>query len=318
MTSPSTAPRMHLVAFSGLAMIDININPNIFDSGGFVLSWHGFFTFIAVGTAVFLVARWARRDGLESDVVYSTAIWAIIGGIVGARFIHVIDNWSFYSDNPGRILAIWSGGIGLFGAILGGFIGGAIYARFSKYPVGKLADLTAPALLIVQTIGRVGDIINGEHWARATSWVWGFVYQHPDSPSYFTSLMNNSNAAVRKLVPPGSIEALAQHPAVVYEMIWNMIALAIVWKMRGRLKPDGMLFVLYLALYSMGRFTIQFIRLDKVWVIGLQEAHFIALAVLAITIPLLVFRERLANRSETAAAPTPTHPKPRQRRRRGR
>ena len=66
-------------------MIEINIDPNLISTGGFLLSWHGFFSFIAVATAVLLVARWAKREGIVSDVVYSTAIWAILGGIVGAR-----------------------------------------------------------------------------------------------------------------------------------------------------------------------------------------------------------------------------------------
>ena len=213
---------------------------------------------------------------------------------------------------------MWSGGIGLFGAILGGFIGGAIHARLSRYPVGKLADLTAPAMLIGQTIGRLGDIINGEHFARATSWPWGFVYHHSNSPSHPMNLLSSASAAVRDLVPPGSNVALAQHPAIAYEMIWNMIALAIVWKMRGRLKPDGMLFVLYLALYSLGRFTIQFVRLDKVWALGLQEAHFIALIVLAITVPLLIFRAHMVRREEVAIAPASSRPRPRRWRRRSR
>ena len=264
-------------------MVEINIDPIMFDIGSLILSWHGFFSFVAVSMAVFLAARWGRQLGLLPDVVYSTAIWAIIGGIVGARIVHVVDKWStFYSDNPGQIFAIWEGGIGLWGAILGGFIGGAIYAWISKFPIGKLADATAPALLIVQTIGRIGDIINGEHLAKPTSLPWGFEYEHTGSPAFALA---------------------AQHPAIVYEMIWNMIALGILWQFRGRLRPDGMVFVLYLALYAVGRFAIQFARRDDVWVAGLQEAHSIALIVLAITVPLLIFKAKLGPKEEIAVAP---------------
>ena len=280
-------------------MIDIGIDPNIIDSGNFTLSWHGFFSFIAVATAVFLSARWARRSGIVSDVVYSTAIWAIIGGILGARIVHVVDNWnSFYSDNPGQILAIWSGGIGLWGAILGGFLGGAAYAWLSKYPIGKLADATAPAMLIVQSIGRIGDVINGEHLTKTTNLPWGLNYQHVGSPAFGQG---------------------SQHPAVGYEIIWNMIALAIVWQFRDKLRPDGMLFVLYLALYATGRFAIQFARVDKVWIAGLHEAHFIALIVLAITVPLLIFKAKLTPGDEaTAKSETPNGPESTRRPRRRR
>src|SRR3990170_4431723 len=133
-------------------MIHIGMNPNMVELWGFVVTWHGFFSFVGVVVAVLLVARWAQREGIVSDVVYSTAMWAIIGGILGARMFHVIDRWDFYGKNPGDIIAIWNGGIALYGAILGGLLGGAIYARLQRYPVGKLADLTAPALLIAQTI----------------------------------------------------------------------------------------------------------------------------------------------------------------------
>jgi phosphatidylglycerol:prolipoprotein diacylglycerol transferase len=226
-------------------------------------------------------------------VVYSTAIWAIIGGILGARTFHVIDRWDFYGENPGEIIAIWNGGIALYGAILGGFLGGAIYARLQGYPIGRLADLTAPALLIAQTIGRIGDIINGEHVSKATNFSWGFVYTHPDS------LSNQVHGL------------LASHPVIAYEMIWNMLVLGVVWWLRGRIKPDGMLFVLYLALYSIGRFFITFLREDKTWVTGLQEAHLIAIVVIVVAVPLLVYRGRLVPRAEESSPPVVVRPRQR-------
>ena len=296
-------------------MIKINIDPNLFNTTSFVMSWHGFFSFVAVAAAVFLAARWAKAQGISQDAVYSTAIWAIIGGIVGARAVHVVDNWGYYSVNLTQIPAIWGGGIGLLGALLGGFVGGAVYAIISKLPVGKIADIAAPAVLLAQTIGRVGDIINGEHWAKATSLPWGFIYEHPDSPSFIENLRKNSEPAVRALVPTDATAPLAQHPAVAYEMIWNMIALAIVWNLRGRIKPDGMLFVLYLALYAAGRFAVQFVRLDKAWVGGLQEAHFITLAMMVISVVLLVWKSRFDKHGQVLQAEMPVASRPPRRRR---
>ena len=263
-------------------MIQIGMNPNMVEIGSVLLTWHGFFAFVGVVVAVVMVARSGQKEGIISDVVYSTAVWAIIGGIVGARLLHVIDRWDFYSDNPGQIIAIWNGGIALFGSILGGFVGGSIYAHFNHYPIGKLADLTAPPLIIAQTIGRIGDIINGEHVSATTNFSWGFVYTHPGS-------LSNQVYGLQ-----------ASHPTVVYEMIWNMLVLGVLWWFRGRIKPDGMLFALYFALYSFGRFFISFLREDKVWVGGLQEAHIIAIIVMAVAIPLLVYRARLVPRDEAA------------------
>ena len=286
-------------------MVEIEIGSNLLSAGSFVLSWHGFFSFIAVSTAVYLVGRWAPMKGIDPDTIYSIALWAIIGGIVGARLVHVVDRWDIYQHNPGEIIAIWSGGIGLWGAILGGFIGGSVYALIARHPVGVIADLTAPALLFVQTIGRLGDIVNGEHCAKAVDFVLGFKWTNPESGA--AACDNGVGVSV--------------HPVIAYEMVWNMVALFIVWRLRGRLKPDGMLFALYLALYSMGRFAISFAREDKIWALGMQEAHYIALVVLAITVPLLAFRLRRASPEEAMAVPTPvarSRGTRAQRRRRGR
>ena len=349
--------------------IRIGIDPDLINVWRFSLTWHGFMTFVAVVVAVFLVGRWAKKEGMVTDAIYSVTVWAIIGGIVGTRLLHVIDLNDFYRDNPSKIIQIWSGGITIYGAILGGFVGGACYmmvrnhrwflekwnnlfgfmghnrftirgvsldkdarrklrdsleelspittfsadenvvrvtfqnamgasdleaalerhglgdaaiygGKLERAPlpsIGRLADLTTPALLIAMIIGRIGDVINGEHVAKFTSLPWGFVYSHAESPS-------------------NAVHGLAtSHPAVVYEMILDLAVLAVVWQLRKRLRPPGMLFAMYLGLYSAGRFFISFLRagdppMDKIWAIGLTEAHVVAIVVLAITIPLLVFR----------------------------
>ena len=260
-------------------MVEIEVGPNLFSSGAFVLSWHGFLSFVAIATAVYLVGRWAPSKRIDPDAIYSMAIWAIIGGILGARLVHVIDNWGFYQYNPGQIIAIWTGGIGIWGGILGGFIGGTLYGLWAKLPVGVIADLTAPAMLIAQTIGRLGDIVNGEHCARATDFALGFRWT---SPSSIAGLCENG-------------VGVTVQPVIAYEIIWNMIALALVWKLRDKLRPDGMLFATYLALYAVGRFAITFAREDNIWALGLQEAHYIALVVLAIAVPLLLIKARPAS-----------------------
>ena len=281
-------------------MIDINIDPNLLNVDfiySWVVSWHGFFSFVAVASAVILVGRWANLvvvdpetdKRLDSDIIYSIAIWAIIGGIVGARLVHVIDNWSeVYQQRPVQILYVASGGIALWGGILGGFAGGAIYALIAKHPLGAIADLTAPVMLYAQSIGRVGDIINGEHCAKAADF-FSFRWTHGETTARMCTNGITNGA----------------HAVVIYEMAWNMIALAIIWQLRGRLKPDGMLFALYLALYSVGRFLVSFLREDKVWGLGMQEAHYIALLVLAVTVPLLAVKARFKERTEATAVVVP-------------
>lgn len=281
--------------------IEIGIDPNMFEFGPFLLTWHGFFTFVAVALAVYLVGRWGKQEGMNADAIYSVAVWAIIAGVIGARLVHVIDYWDeFYRHDMIRVIQVWSGGIAIYGAIIGGFIGGAGYisirnngkflngwnkvfpwAKLDKAPlpsIGRLADIAAPALLISQTVGRFGDIINGEHVAKLTDLSWGFVYTHASSA---TNQMHG---------------LAATHPAIAYEMIWNLVALGVIWALRRRLRPHGMLFVAYGAVYSIGRFFISFLRSgpppmdEQYWGTGLNEAQLIALMVLAIAVPLLVYK----------------------------
>lgn len=262
-------------------MIEIGMNPNIIDAGSFVLSWHGLLSVVAVAMAVYLVGRWAPRHGISADDVYSTAIWAIIGGILGARLVHVVDEWSFYAAHPTQILAIWSGGIAIWGAVLGGFAGGWIYASWKGIPRGRLADITAPALALAMAVGRIGDIVNGEHVASPTSLPWGVIWTHPSSPTF------------------QRFGDVATHPAVVYEMLLDLAIVAVlVWVLRKRLQPDGMQFAVFLGLYSLGRFFILFLHEYKTWFLGLNEAQVISLVVLAVMVPLLVRRARLHSPAE--------------------
>ena len=280
-----------------LASISIGINPNLIEIGTFILSWHGVMTFVAVATAVFLVVRWGGRDGMIVDSVYSVAVWAIIGGVIGARILHVIDFWNeVYKDDLGSIFTVWSGGIAIYGAVVGGFVGGALYimirnsdwflamwrkvfpfmgeAHRANLPgIARLADITVPALLLAMAIGRVGDIINGEHFSKVTDLPWGIIYTHANSPGIFR--------------PP-------THPAVAYELLFDLVLLAAIWPLRDRIRPHGMYFALYLATYSIGRFFLSFMREEFNEYFGaLNEAQVVAIIVVIVTVPLLVWKAQL-------------------------
>ena len=281
-----------------LASISIGINPNLIDFGNFNLSWHGVMTFVAVATAVWLVARWGAKEGMIVDSIYSVAVWGIIGGVIGARILHVIDFWDeVYRDDFISVFSVWSGGIAIYGAIIGGFIGGSLYimirnsewflslwrtvfpfmgeAHRANLPgIGRMADITAPALLIAQAIGRVGDVINGEHFAKVTELPWGVIYTHANSPGVFR--------------PP-------THPAVGYELLFDLVLLAAIWPLRDRLRPHGMFFTLYLATYSIGRFFLSFLReeFNEYFNGNLNEAQVVAIIVLLFTVPLLVWKAQL-------------------------
>ena len=192
-------------------MLEISMDP--FLVGG--LSWHGIFTALGVAFAVFGTARLARDRGMDPQVVYSCAAWAVPGGVVGARLVHVFDNWSYYINDPVKIFTIWNGGVGLWGALLGGTITGVTWAILNKQSVGKIADIAAPMMLVAQTIGRVGDVINGEHFSTRTSLPWGWVHTHANWPGLNTG---------RPAIPVSeSGSELAYHPSVAYEMVGDVL-----------------------------------------------------------------------------------------------
>ena len=288
-----------------LAVISIPLGPNIIEFGPFILAWHGLFTFIAVATSVYLAVRWGTKEGISADAIYSIAVWSIIGGIVGARVVHVIDFWGpIYQHDPIRMFYVWQGGIAIYGAILGGFAFGAAYVlirnsdRFlalwgslfktfsflgepNKAPlpgIGHMADIVAPALLISMAIGRIGDIVNGEHFAKATDMFWGVIYTNSASPGYTRP---------------------ASHPAVAYELIFDLLLAAAIWPLRNRLRPRGMFFVLYGGLYSIGRFFLSFLRVEQIpYFEFLNQAQIIALIIIVIAIPLVVFKAHLVKPSQ--------------------
>ena len=273
--------------------IPINFNPNMFAIGNFVLSWHGFFSVVAMAVGVWMAGRAAKKENLDKELVYNTAIWGIIGGILGARVVHIIDFWHLYSSNPLSIFQVWSGGIGLWGGILGGWIGGSLYGYISKQNVGKLMDIGAFSLLIGQTIGRIGDIINGEHCARSTDAPWGWYFTHPDSPGRYC--IERSSSWSQGFFSEGTSYQTAVHPAIVYEMIWNMIGFFLITFLRGKIRPDGSIFMVYLFWYSIGRFFVQFLRLDSIKFGVFQEAHIIAFISFIIAGSFIVLKTRIAN-----------------------
>lgn len=252
-------------------MITIGLNPILFELGPFSLTWHSLFMVLGIIVAVWLSARLAAKAGLSVDTLYSLALWGIPGGIIGSRLVHVIDYWDFYLANPGSIFVLWEGGMAVWGGILGGALTGVVLLRIKGIPSGPYADLVAPGLILAQAIGRIGDVINGEHVSIATSLPWGVVYTHPGSPSYG--------------LPP-------THPAVAYELLMDIVIFGILWKLRGKVKPDGSLFLIYLTLYATGRFFLSFLRLDSNTVfLSLSQPQWISLLVLVVAVSLFVFRK---------------------------
>lgn len=251
-----------------MAAITIGIDPDIFYIGSHAIGWHGVLMVLGIIVAVLLTLRLAKRAGISEESIFTSAFCIVIFGLIGARLVHVLDNLDLYGDDPASIFAFWEGGLAWYGGLVGGFLGGAVYAWVGKLSLARLADTVAPGVVLGLAIGRIGCTINGDAAGTPTSLPWGFVYTNPNS-----------------FAPLG----IATHPAPVYEILWNMAVFGLLWWLKGRLKPDGSLFLVMLAAYSFGRFFISWVR-DEPAVLGsLHQAHIISLALFVIAVALLFY-----------------------------
>ncbi len=254
--------------------IVIDIDPMIVHLGPLIISWYSLFFVLAIVAGVWLAQREARRKGLDMERVQSLAVWAVIGGLVGARLFHVADRWELYADHPLRILNIWEGGLAVYGGLIGGVVTGLAYALRYGLPVWRLGDATAPGMILGQAVGRLACIPNGDAYGAPTSLPWAFIYTNPMS------------------MVPRDLLGVPLHPYAVYELLFDLAVLALLWRLRGAYKTDGLLFLTYAGVYAVGRFVLTYFRVEQEWFWGLQEAQVISLAVLAVTLPLLAWRLR--------------------------
>jgi phosphatidylglycerol:prolipoprotein diacylglycerol transferase len=245
-------------------LIEINIDPTMVTLGPFAITWHGFFSAVGLFIGVWVAARLAPTVGMTADDVYNGAPWTVVGGIIGARLFHVVDRWDYYSQNPVQIIMITEGGIAIYGAVVGGVLAGYLYARYAKLPVPWFADAAAVGLILGQGIGRIGDIINGEHLGRPLDAPWAVVYTHPQTL--------------------GQI-GVPVHLAVGYEMVLDLVVFALLLALWRKL-PGGVIFWLYIGLYSAIRLVTGFYRIDTIWAFGLSQQQLLGILGIVIGFPL--------------------------------
>lgn len=242
-----------------IAVITVGIDPTI-ELGPVTLAWHGVMTAVGIAAGGWLATRFAREQDLDTDRLLNVIAIMTLAGIVGARFFYLAVAEPAALLHPGE----WLGtrGFAIYGAVIAGPVAAWLYLRRSGAAASYL-DALAAGFPLALAVGRIGDVINGEHFGPPTDLPWGFSYPHPDAE-----------------VPSA---LLAYHSGGFYEVLLGLALLAIVWPLRHRFRRPLALLWTVVGLYAGGRFAMFFYRADSEPLgLGLNEAQWTSLALLAV------------------------------------
>lgn len=249
------------------------------EMGPFTIYWYGVIIAFGAVLGIYLAMREAERLGWNKDLIIDFSVYAILFAIISARAYYVIFEWERFSAGPWwKVFAIWEGGIAIHGAILGGMLTAIVFSRLRELSFWKLADIMAPSLILGQAIGRWGNFMNQEaHGGPVSEAAYNNFLQY--LPDFIMNQM--------------TIEGVMYHPTFLYESLWNLFVFALLLTIR-RLNPiRGEVFLSYLGLYSIGRFFIEGLRTDSLYIIeGLRTAQFVSVLLFAGAILLLIYRRR--------------------------
>ena len=217
--------------------------------------WYGIIIACGLLIGVILGVREAKRRGYRSEMILDFLLIAIPICIVCARLFYVAFEWPLYASDPIKIIAIWEGGLAIYGAVFGGVISAIIFFSWRRVPVGEIMDITAPSLVIAQAIGRWGNFVNQEAYGyaiRDAKWQWfpAGVFIQADATWHMATFF--------------------------YESVWNLLVFLILLIYKRKAKHRGNVFAMYLLGYGIGRFVIEPLRTDSLWLFGGQTAQQIA------------------------------------------
>lgn len=256
-------------------MLDLlTINPVAFKLGPIPVAWYGILIATGIVLAFMVVQREMVKRGMHPDFLTDLLIWAVPISIISARIYYVIFTWDYYKDNLGAIIQIWNGGIAIHGALIGAFITTFVYTKKRGISFWRVVDIAAPGLLIGQIIGRWGNFINQE------------AHGGPVSEEFLANtiipdwIMNNM-----------TIDGVTYHPTFLYESMWNIVGLIIILVLRRVALKRGEVFLFYLVWYSVGRFFIEGMRTDSLYVIGeLRAAQLVSIVTIIVGITIFIVR----------------------------
>ena len=265
---------MNKISFPGLGIKEFKLNPIAFEIFGKPVAWYGIIISFAMILAVLYVLYRAKQsDSIKQDDVFDYAIWAIPLGVIGARIYYVATKFEDYKADSiletfKNCIAIWEGGIAIYGAIIGGALGLIIASRIKKIKPLKIFDMVAPAVMIAQAIGRWGNFCNAVAHGGPTSLPWRMGIRNDENPT-----------------------AIFVHPTFLYESLWNILGFILINLFYKKKKYDGQILVMYLTWYGFGRMLIEGLRTDSLYVLGFRISQIVGFLCFFIGICILTAME---------------------------
>ncbi len=247
--------------------------PELLRIGPISIKAYGFFVAVGFLAGMNYAKTIARHQSINPEIVLDLSLYIVVFGLIGARIFYVLLNWEFYRKNLIEIFFIWSGGLVLYGGIIFAFLMTLIYTHVKKLDFFVLADIFAPAIFLAVSVGRIGCFSAGCCYGKPTNLPWGVVFSNPDS-----------------LVAPSAL-GMKLHPTQLYESLFSFflfIGLHFYYKHK---RFNGEVFFSSLALYSIWRFFIEFIRWDDrgAKIFGLFPSQFISIIVVMLSIFAIIY-----------------------------
>ena len=257
----------------------LTINPVAFKLGNLSVKWYGIIMAVAIILAVSMAIFEGRKRQIESDDFMDLLLWAVPLGYVGARIYYVIFEWNYYSQHLDEIIAIWNGGIAIYGGLLAGLAVLLVFCYKRMLPPFLMLDIITPGVMAAQILGRWGNFINQEAHGGPTTLAF---LQSLHLPDFIINQMK--------------IGGVYYQPTFLYESFFNLIGLLIILLLRHRkhLFKQGEIFMLYLAWYSVIRFFVEGMRTDSLYLWGSSRvSQMLSVILLIVVIVLFIYRRRV-------------------------
>ena len=283
------------IAFPNLGIYLQNV-PKGFSVFGFQIAFYGVIIGIGVLCGVLMAAYVAKKEGMDPDIIWDFAIYAIIFSIIGARLYYVVFRWDAYRDDLLEVFNLRNGGLAIYGAVIAAFITLYVYTRVKKQSFLQMGDVCVPGLILGQAIGRWGNFMNREVFGGYTD---NLVAMRLPVEAVRS---RDITAQVAAHITDG-INYIQVHPTFLYESLWNLLVLALMLVYRKHKKFRGEIWLCYLGGYGLGRFWIEGIRTDQLYLTGTTipvSQLLAAVCVAAAVIADIVVRVRLLRRPQTS------------------